>query len=95
MGILEVLKSDRAVSILHEYAPFNRLCPNLGVQRRFFEAHRHEGNRAESTIRERKRRWKFDMSRRTVPNRFCDFELIYHAEILTRISRTCDGKTSI
>ena len=71
------------------------LCTNLGIKRRFFEAHRHERNRAESAIRELKRRLKFDMSRRTVPNRFWDFELVYHAEILTRICRRRDGKSGI
>ena len=95
VGVPEVLKSDRAASIMNEHVPFNRLCTNLGIKRRFFESHRHEGNRAESAIRELKRRWKFDMSRRTVPNRFWDFGHIYHAEILTRICRRRDGKTGI
>ena len=80
---------------MNEHVPFNRLCTNLGIKRRFFEAHRHEGNRAESAIRELKRRWKFDMSRRSVPNRFWDFGLVYHAEILTRVCRRRDGKTGI
>ena len=95
VGIPEVLKSDRAASIMNTHVPFNRLCTNLGIKRRFFESHRHEGNCAESAIRDLKRRWKFDMSRRTVPNRFWDFGLIYHAEIITRICRRRDGKTSI
>ena len=81
VGVPEVLKSDRAASIMNEHVRFNRLCTNLGIKRRFFESYRHEGNRSESAIRELKRRWKFDMSRRTVPNRFWDFGLIYHAEI--------------
>ena len=73
VGIPEVLKSDRAASILNEYVPFNRLCTNLGIKRSFFEANRQEGNRAESAIRELKRRRKFDIARRTVPNWFWDF----------------------
>ena len=83
-GRHRVLKSDR---------PFNAFCTKFHIQRKYWETGRHEGNQAESAIRELKRRWKFDMYRKQIPHRFWDKALVYHGEILTLFSRCQDGKT--
>jgi len=93
VGRPRLLKSDRAPETLGDHTPFNTFCRKFDISRKYWEAGRHEGNRAESAIRELKRRWKFDMYRKRIPHRFWDKALCYHGEILTLLSRRQDGKT--
>jgi len=95
VGIPSCLKSDRGSEVFGKDTVFQATCREYDITRKYFETARHEGNRAESAIRELKRRWKFDMYRKRVPRRFWDFALVYHAEILSRVSRRRDGSTGI
>ena len=70
VGRPRVLKSDRAPETLGDHTPFNEFCRKFHILRKYWETGRHEGNQAESAIRELKRRWKFDMYRKQVPHRF-------------------------
>ena len=93
VGRPRILKSGRAPETLGDHTPFNSFCRKFHIQCKYWETGRHEGNRAESAIRELKRRWKFDMYRKQVPHRFWDKALVYHGEILTLLSERQDGKT--
>lgn len=93
VGIPSMLKMDQATEVMGER--FVKFCRRYNIRRKYFPTGSHEGNRAESAIRELKRRWKFDMIRRRVPRRFWDLALIYHAELLSLIVRRRDGRTGV
>ena len=91
VGIPSMLKMDQATEVMGK--KFIKFCRKYSIRRKYFPTGSHEGNRAESAIRELKRRWKFDMIRRRVPRRFWDLALIYHAELLSLIVRRRDGNS--
>jgi hypothetical protein len=97
-GVPEQLTSDGASEQTGLKTDFMQNVKKYEIQHHVSEPRRPQQNRAESVIREVKRRWFRQMTKRRVPKRFWDYGIIWVCEVmsLTAISSfALEGRTPV
>jgi hypothetical protein len=97
-GIPERLTSDGSGEQTGSKTEFIRNVRKFGIEHHLSEPHRPQQNRAESVIREVKRRWFRQMTKRKVPKRLWDYGIVWVCEIMSLTSNSSfnlDGRTPI
>jgi hypothetical protein len=95
-GVPEQLTFDGAVEQVKPKTEFMKHVRNYGIDYHIIEPHRPQQNRAETVIREVKKRWFRQMVKRKVPKRLWDYGIVWACEIMSLTSNSSfylDGRT--
>ena len=82
-GVPELLTSDGASEQTGPKTEFMNQVRKHGIMHHTSEPHRPQQNRAESVIREVKKRWFRQMTKRRVPARLWDYGIVWVCEIMS------------
>ncbi|KAI2504020.1 Reverse transcriptase (RNA-dependent DNA polymerase) [Fragilaria crotonensis] len=82
-GVPEKLTSDGAAEQTGPNTEFMKTIRKYGIDHHLSEPHRPNQNRAESVIREVKRKWFRQMVKRRVPRRLWDFGIVWVCETMS------------
>jgi hypothetical protein len=82
-GVPEQLTSDGASEQTGPKTEFMKRVRKHGIEHHVSEPHRPQENRAESVIREVKKRWFRQMTKRRVPARLWDYGIVWVCEIMS------------
>ena len=82
-GVPEKLTSDGAGEQSGPNTEFMRIVRKHGIDHHLSEPHRPNQNRAESVIREVKRKWFRQMTKRRVPKRLWDYGIVWVCETMS------------
>ncbi|KAI2492736.1 Reverse transcriptase (RNA-dependent DNA polymerase) [Fragilaria crotonensis] len=82
-GVPELLTSDGASEQTGPKTEFMKQVRKHGIMHHTSEPHRPQENRAESVIREVKKRWFRQMTKRRVPARLWDYGIVWVCEIMS------------
>ena len=97
-GVPEQLTSDGAAEQTGAKTEFIKNVRKYGIDHHVSEPHRPQQNRAESVIREVKRRWYRQMTKKKVPKRLWDYGIVWVCEIMSITSNSSfalDGRTPL
>ena len=97
-GVPEQLTSDGASKQTGSKTEFMQNVRKYEIQHHVSEPHRPQQNRAESVIREVKRRWFRQMTKRRVPKQFWDYGIIWVCEVMSltaNLSFALEGRTPV
>ena len=97
-GVPEQLTSDGAAEQTGPKTEFMQNVRKYQIDHHLSEPHRPQQNRAESVIREVKKRWFRQMTKRRVPKRLWDYGIVWVCEIMSLTSNSTfalDGRTPI
>jgi hypothetical protein len=93
VGIPNTLICDLATEQVGPHTPMMREIRRLRIKLHSSEKGRSiQNHRAETEIRELKRRWKARMVEKHVPSRLWDFGIVYVSEILSITARSATGR---
>jgi len=93
IGIPNTIIVDNAPEQMGTNSEFLRVCRQYKVSVRQTEPYTPRQNRAELSIREIKKKWRFRMRQQGVPRRLWDFGLVWVSEINNRTARGPQGRT--
>jgi len=97
-GAPDRLTSDGAAEQTGPKTEFMTNVRKYGIEHHLSEPHRPQQNRAESVIREVKKRWFRQMNKRKVPKRLWDYGIVWVCEIMSMTANSTfslDGRTPI
>ncbi len=97
-GVPEQLTSDGAGEQTGPKTEFMQNVRKYGIEHHVSEPHRPQQNRAESVIREVKKRWFRQMTKRRVPTRLWDYGIVWVCEIMSQTANSVfslDGRAPI
>ena len=97
-GVPEQLTSDGSGEQTGPTTLFMKNVRKYNIEHHISEPHRPQQNRAESVIREVKRRWFRQMTKRRVPKRLWDYGIVWTCEIMSLTANSSfalDGRTPI
>jgi hypothetical protein len=97
-GIPDQLTFDGAAEQVGPKTEFMKNVRGYGIDYHCTEPHRPQQNRAETVIREVKKRWFRQMVKRNVPKRLWDYGIVWACEIMSLTSNTTfnlDGRTPL
>ena len=95
-GVPEQLTSDGAAEQSKPNTEFVKNVRRYGIEHHLSEPQRPQQNRAESVIREVKRRWFRQMTKRRVPKRLWDYGIVWVSEVMSLTANSTfalDGRT--
>lgn len=93
VGIPDTLICDLATEQVGAHTPMMKEIRRLRIRLRNSEKGRsNQNHKAETEIREVKKKWKLRMREKNVPRRLWDFGLVYIAEITSIIARGTNGR---
>ena len=95
-GVPDKLTFDGSAEQVKPKTEFMKQIRHHGVDYHIIEPHRPQQNRAETVIREVKKRWFRQMVKRKVPKRLWDYGMVWACEIMSLTSNTSfllDGRT--
>ena len=95
-GVPEQLTSDGAGEQTGPKTEFMLNVRKYGIEHHMSEPHRPQQNRAESVIREVKKRWFRQMTKRRVPKRLWDYGIVWVCEIMSLTANSAfalEGRT--
>jgi hypothetical protein len=95
-GAPEQLTSDGAAEQTGPKTEFMTNVRKFGIEHHLSEPNRPQQNRAESVIREVKKRWFRQMTKRKVPKRLWDYGIVWVCEIMSMTANSVfslDGRT--
>ena len=87
-GTPEQLTSDGAAEQTGPKTEFMKNVRKSEIDHHISEAYRPQQKRAEAAIREVKRRWFRQMSRRRVPKRLCDYGIVWVCKVMSLTSNS-------
>ena len=94
VGVPEMLITDGAAEFTSGQKEFGRHARRMRIRLHVTEQGRSNQNHAaEREIGYLSRRWKMEMSRKSVPKQLWDFGLVYQAEIISRMARGDNGRS--
>ena len=97
-GVPEQLTFDGSAEQTKPKTDFMKHIRDYGIDYHITEPHRPQQNRAETVIREIKKRWFRQMVKRKVPKRLWDYGIVWACEIMSLTSNSSfslDGRTPI
>jgi hypothetical protein len=95
-GVPEQLTFDGAAEQVKPKTEFMKHIRDYGIDYHIIKPHRPQQNRAETVIREVKKRWFRQMVKRNVPKRLWDYGIVWACEIMSLTSNSTfnlDGRT--
>jgi hypothetical protein len=95
-GVPEQLTFDGSAEQTKPKTDFMKHIRDYGIDYHITESHRPQQNRAETVIREIKKRWFRQMVKRKVPKRLWDYGIVWACEIMSLTSNSSfslDGRT--
>jgi hypothetical protein len=97
-GVPELLTFDGAAEQVKPKTEFMKQIRNHDIDYHIIEPNRPQQNRAETVIREVKKRWFRQMVKRKVPKRLWDYGIVWACEIMSLTSNSVfslDGRTPV
>ena len=96
IGIPDTLVCNLATEQTGWHTPMMKEVWRLQIKMQNAEKGRsNQNHKAETKIRELKKRWKTRMIEKKVPKRLCDYGLVYIAELLSITSRGTNGRPKL